>query len=157
MTFGRARRRLCQAERCRAAIRLLNMKTIIEQLFNLQRIEMGPSPDSPDNQKASQRMRKGIPDPILAHYDRLLARGKAGVALVRHGVCTTCHMKLATGLCAELFHAEDIRICDTCGRYLLLAPEERAAQLAPKPEEKLVEAVKAPAKPRKRKAVLETV
>jgi len=132
------------------------MKTIIEQLFSLQQIEMGPSPDSPENEKTIQRLRKSIPDPILAHYDRLLARGKAGVALVRHGVCTTCHMKLATGLCAELFHAEDIRICDICGRYLLLAPEERAAQLAPKTEDKPAEPAKAPAKPRKRKAVLET-
>lgn len=132
------------------------MKTIMEQLLSLQQLELGPSPDTAENEKTIQRLRKGIPAPILAHYNRLLARGKAGVALVRHGVCTACHMKLATGLCAELFHAEDISICDTCGRYLLLAPEERAAQLAPKTKEKPAASAKAPGKPRKRKAVLET-
>ena len=132
------------------------MKTIIEQLYNLQQVEMGPSPDAPENAKTALRLRKGIPDPILGHYDRLMARGRAGIALVRHGVCTACHMKLATGLCAELFHTEDIRICDSCGRYLLLDPEERAAQLNPKAEEKPAESAKPPRKPRKRKALLET-
>jgi hypothetical protein len=130
------------------------MKTVLEQLFTLQQIEMGPDPDSPENVKLIQRLRRGIPGPVLGHYDRLLARGKAGVALVRHGVCTACHMKLATGLYAELLHVEDIQLCDTCGRYLLLAPDERMAKLVPEQEAKPV-VPRAGRKPRKRKAVVE--
>ena len=60
---------------------------------------------------------------ILGHYDRLKSRGKKSVALVRHGVCTGCQMRLASGVYAALLRDEDIAMCDTCARYLLLVRE----------------------------------
>jgi hypothetical protein len=111
------------------------MKTILEQLLALQQVEFGPAPDAPENQKIIQRLRKTLPEPILGHYDRLRVRGKTGVSIVRHGVCTGCHMRLATGVYAELFHVDDVRICDNCGRYLMLAEEDRQAEAAQRPVE----------------------
>ena len=68
-------------------------------------------------------MRGKIPPQILAHYDRLVARGKKGVALVRNQVCTGCHMRVPIGVIMTLKHDEDIQLCESCGRYLYLPPE----------------------------------
>jgi hypothetical protein len=96
-----------------------------------------------------EEIRKSIPQPILAHYDRLVARGKKGVSIVRNQVCTGCHMRLPIGTINTLMQHQDIQLCDSCGRYLALAetPESTAA---PAPVE--VKAETKPAAKRKRKA-----
>jgi len=99
---------------------------VIERLFDLQGLEMGPKAESPETRRLAEAIRKELPEQILAHYDRLRARDKKGVALVRHGVCTGCQMKLASGVYAHLLRDEDIAMCDSCARYLLLAPDEAA-------------------------------
>jgi hypothetical protein len=96
------------------------MKSPIEILFQLQELEDHAA--VPDQDAAVQRLRQKIPAPVLGHYDRLRVRGKKGVALVRNGVCAGCHMRLASGIYATLVRAEDIMICDTCGRYLHIIP-----------------------------------
>lgn len=108
---------------------------VIERLFDLQEIELGPKAGTPEAKRSSESIRKEIPEPILAHYDRLLARGKKGVALVRHGVCSGCQMKLATGPHAALIRGDDIAMCDNCARYLLMAPEDatKSEPAAPSP------------------------
>lgn len=100
---------------------------IIERLYEVQRLQTGPTANAPDTQSQIEALRKEVPEPILAHYDRLLARGKKGVALVRNTVCTGCMMKLASGIHAALLRDEDIAMCDTCARYLLLEPEPATA------------------------------
>lgn len=100
---------------------------IIQRLFDLQELEMGSQSGSPDARQLISIIRKEVPEPILGHYDRLLARGKKGVAVVRKGVCSGCQMKLASGAYATLLRDDDIAMCDTCGRYMLLIPESPAA------------------------------
>jgi len=97
---------------------------IIQRLFEVQKLEMGPNAECSETRQAIETLRKEIPEQILGHYDRLRQRDKKGVALVRHGVCSGCQMQLASGIHAQLFRDDDIGVCDTCGRYLLLAPEE---------------------------------
>lgn len=113
------------------------MKTVIDFLYELQEVEVGEEDDSPEKSGRIARLRKKIPAPILAHYDRLRHRGKKGVALVRNGVCTGCHMRMSIGTLATLMHGEDIQLCDTCGRYLFLSDEEKSLALSgsgdPKP------------------------
>ncbi len=116
---------------------------IIQRLFDLQQLEMGSQSGSPETRQLISAIRKEVPEPILGHYDRLLARGKKGVALVRKGVCSGCQMRLASGSYATLLRDDDIATCDTCGRYMLLVPESPAAE-AFAPSQK-------PAKPRARK------
>ena len=99
------------------------MKNVIEVLYSLQQLELGGESDSPATAAEISRIRKEVPAPIMGHYDRLRTRGKNGVAIVRNSVCTECHMKLASGINAELIRAEDILICGSCGRYLLAARE----------------------------------
>jgi hypothetical protein len=122
-----------------------SMKTAIEFLFSLQCIEMGPDSGAPQNVAEILRLRQKIPAPVLAHYDRLRARDKKGVSVVRNSVCSECHMRLASGIYASLLRAEDILICDTCGRYLHIPP---GTEVAPTVEP---EVPKTPVKRRRKK------
>lgn len=123
------------------------MKELLQNLLKLQSLEFGEMTD-PDAEGAMAALRRKIPPQILGHYERLTARGKKGVALVRNQICTGCHMRLPIGVITTLMHARDIQLCDTCGRYLCLA--EAAAQPSAQP------AVEKPvARPRKRKAAVQ--
>jgi hypothetical protein len=125
------------------------MKNAIELLFALQELEFKPGAASAQEDAEIDQLRKQIPPPILGHYDRLVARGKKGVAVVRRGVCPECHMGLASGIYAQLIRAEDIVICDTCGRYLLYKPETPPAE--PPPPTPIADASKPKSRPRKKK------
>ncbi len=93
-------------------------------------------------------LREKIPAQILGHYDRLVARGKKGVAVVRDQVCTGCHMRLPIGTITTLMRGDDIQLCDSCGRYLYLPDPAESQSVEP------VVAAKPAAKSRKRKALL---
>ena len=126
------------------------MSDVMQNLLKLQALEFN---ETTEKNAAAQmaKLRALIPPPIVAHYDRLVVRGKKGVAVVRNQVCTGCHMRLPIGTINTIMHGQDIQICDTCGRYLYLpdAAESQflenleAARPAPKPA----------SKPRKRKAL----
>lgn len=120
------------------------MTDVITNLLKLQALDFKEATDVSESQRDS--LRSTIPQPILAHYDRLVARGKKGVAVVRNQVCTGCHMRLPIGTINTLMQHADIQLCDTCGRYLHLAPEPAPAPVPPVAAE-----TKPARKPRKRK------
>ena len=67
------------------------MKNIMESLFALQKdLNFNPGRGQRKREEAMETIRKTIPSVVLTHYDRLLAHGKKGVAIVRNGVCTEC-------------------------------------------------------------------
>lgn len=117
------------------------MNSTIQNLLKLQLLEFG---DEKGSEKQIAGLRATIPEPILGHYDRLRARDKKGVAVVRNQVCGGCHMRLPIGVITILMQDRDIQLCDSCGRYLYLEPQDTAA--APEPAAK-------PVKKRKAKAV----
>lgn len=108
------------------------MNATIQNLLKLQTIEFG---DQKGAEKQIEELRAIIPEPILGHYDRLRARDKKGVAVVRNQVCSGCHMRLPIGVITTLMQDKDIQLCDSCGRYLYLeiqtAPVESAAPAKP--------------------------
>jgi predicted nucleic acid-binding Zn-ribbon protein len=115
------------------------MKALLQNLIQLQSLESGGVKDK--NVEASlAELRAKIPSQILAHYDRLVARGKKGLAAVRGQVCSGCHMQVPLGVVMTLKRGQDIQICESCGRYLYLPPavETKATEPAasPKPERK---------------------
>lgn len=99
------------------------MIDIIEKLLALQKLELKLDPLTVRDETEIARLRSQVPPPIIDHFDRLIAHGKKGVALVRHGVCCECHLRICSGTVAALAHPSDIHVCDNCGRYLHLAPE----------------------------------
>jgi hypothetical protein len=94
----------------------------INNLVQLQTLESDPGA-SPTSDPVIGKLRKRIPANILMQYDRFRARGKKGVALVRHSVCGQCHMQVPIGLLAALRRQEDIVCCQHCGSYLSLVEE----------------------------------
>ncbi len=100
------------------------MKELLNNLLRLQEYEFGTE-EGKAVDTAIAKLREKIPPPILAHYDRLANRGKSGVAIVRHQVCTGCYMRVPIGTINRLMHVDDITMCESCGRYLYLPEEEK--------------------------------
>ena len=107
------------------------MRTIIEHLLALQKLLLPPTPSTPEKEAKIAELRKLVPLPVLTHFDRMVVRGKNGVALVRHGVCCECHIRVPVGVLDSLVAPEDVYLCDICSCYLLLPPEEVANALNP--------------------------
>ena len=98
---------------------MCGMNDLLSTLLKLQDLEFNEiSEKNADVRKAELRAR--VPQQILGHYDRLVARGKKGVALVRGQVCAGCNMRLPIGTINTLMKGEDIQLCESCGRYLCL-------------------------------------
>lgn len=121
------------------------MKKVMEPLLALQALELDPAREAPEKAAEIARLRQSIPAPILGHFDRLMVRGKKGVAVVRNGVCSECHMRLSSGVHSQLLREEDIMVCGSCGRYLYPAHDVPAAESSPASA-----LADAPKKPRKR-------
>lgn len=126
------------------------MRKMMEDLMALQQLEFGAPARVPALME-KENLRKKIPAAILGHFDRLVARGKKAVAAVRNGVCGGCHMRLTAGKLIALAAANDICICDNCGRYLHLADGETISLGEPKLK------VAKPGQRRSRKAMAEAV
>ncbi|HLP76731.1 MAG TPA: C4-type zinc ribbon domain-containing protein [Candidatus Paceibacterota bacterium] len=109
----------------------------MSKLLKLQGLEFDRTP-SKDEEKEIAELRTQVPEPILGHYSRLIARGKKGVAIIRNQVCTGCQMRLPIGTITTLMRNEDIQLCDSCGRYLYLpeTPEETNPTAEAKPVKK---------------------
>ena len=105
----------------------------MEALLAAQQIELQPAKKTPAQESELARLRALVPAPILGHYDRLIVRGKKGVALLRNGVCCECHMRLPIGEVASLAIENEVHLCSSCGRYLLPAPREPLAASASVP------------------------
>jgi len=96
------------------------MNELLQNLIKLQSLEFGEIKEK--NAEATiAELRGKIPAQIIAHYDRLVAKGKKGVTAVRNQVCTGCHMRVPIGVVTTLMHDTDIQICESCGRYLYLS------------------------------------
>jgi hypothetical protein len=108
------------------------MNETIKILLQLQSLEFNGKA-APDQEQRAAELRAKIPPPILAHYDRLVARGKKGVALIRNqSVCTACHINVPRGVVLTLMHNTDVQLCGNCGRYLYL-PEVTEPTATPEP------------------------
>lgn len=105
------------------------MNDTIEKLLQLQTLKFDDATDTAIHGKIEE-LRGEIPTQILGHYDRLVARGKKGVAALRNQVCTGCHVQVPLATTLTLMRGDDIRICDSCGRYLYLAKPAEAPKVA---------------------------
>lgn len=108
------------------------MHVVMQALVELQTLEFGPDPESTANKQKADQLRSQVPPQILGHYDRLRARGKKGLALVRDNkVCAECHMGVPIGTVITIMKGEDIQLCGNCGRYLFVI--DRPVEPTPPP------------------------
>ena len=112
------------------------MKSIMENLFALQKLQLQARTDERDRRTEIELLRKKIPETILGHFDRLRMRGKKGVAIVRNGVCGECHITVAIGILGALAFETDVQLCGNCGRYLYLPEDEPVYSPASSPKSK---------------------
>jgi predicted nucleic acid-binding Zn-ribbon protein len=96
------------------------MRKIMDSLMALQKLHFEVRARKAGSPVEVERLRAEVPPAILVHFDRLVARGKKGVATARDGVCSECHLRITVGRLASLAAAVDIQLCDNCGRYLHL-------------------------------------
>ena len=106
------------------------MKTLILELLSAQTTLLQQRPESPLRRATLLHLAKTVPAPVLAHYLRLVEQGRVGVAMVRHGVCSGCHLRLPFGLSAAVLNTENLHLCENCGSYLVLAPGDTPAPAA---------------------------
>ena len=78
------------------------MRAIVENLYAQQQMLLQPKPASKEQTACIQQLREKIPVQILGHFDRLIAQGRRGVALVRRGICGECHLRISSGTVASL-------------------------------------------------------
>ena len=106
------------------------MNSIIETLLAIQPALMKPGITPAERQAAINKIGAAVPEPIAAHFLRCIAIGRRGVALVRHGVCGECHIRVASATVQNLADPTDVHLCESCGCYLLLPPDEMPATAA---------------------------
>ena len=100
------------------------MGQIMEKLLALQKFKSSTKPLTLEQEAEVLQLREQVPAPILGHFDRLIARGKKGVAVARNGACGECHLRLPCGTVAALAYRDEVHLCDNCGRYLYLPENE---------------------------------
>jgi predicted nucleic acid-binding Zn-ribbon protein len=112
------------------------MKELLQNLSKLQSIELTETQDK-NTETAIAELRAKIPPQILAHYNRLMARGKKGIVPVRNQICTACHMRVPLGSIMTLRHGNDIQVCGSCGRYLFLVETPEVETVEKKPRRRI--------------------
>ena len=100
------------------------MNSIIDDLFALQQILLRGESAPAARKALIQPLRDRVPPAILAHFHRSLACGRRGVSLVRHEVCSECHIRVARATIHSLARPTELQRCESCGAFLMLAPEE---------------------------------
>lgn len=101
------------------------MKNPMAHLLALQNLELRNGQRPPEADQEIEALRKKIPESLLTKFDRWLARGRKAVAVVRNGVCSECHIRLAVGVVGALTVGDEIQQCGNCGRFLYLPEIER--------------------------------
>jgi|GEM_PF-392895 len=100
------------------------MRKTMEHLLTLQKLNFDTRPQTATWKIEVEKIRTEVPPPILAHYERLVLRGKKGVAIARKGVCSECNLRITNGRLIGLVHRKEVQLCDNCGRYLYLPEGE---------------------------------
>lgn len=106
------------------------MKTVLSKLLEAQP-KLLQHPGSATNNALVNELRATVPAPVLAHFLRLVAQGRRGVAVVNNGVCSQCHIRLPSSVAAALVKSEDLHLCEQCGSFLVLPEPVAQPVLAP--------------------------
>jgi predicted nucleic acid-binding Zn-ribbon protein len=74
-------------------------------------------------QTKSKTLRSGVDESLLASYDRILkSRGYAVAEVVDHR-CTACQFMLRPQVLSNVRAAQEVILCDSCGRMMYYLPE----------------------------------
>lgn len=106
------------------------MKNLIENLMALQELQGKSSRAEPNRTEKIAALRAQIPECFLNAFDRIVARNRKPVSIVRHGVCSECHIRIAVGTLGSLAFGQGVQQCGNCGRFLFLPEDESVFESA---------------------------
>lgn len=107
------------------------MNAFVEILYVLQRRAQTKGRTTLDLKPSDAELRASVPAPVLAHFDRLVALDRRGVAEVRNGVCGACHLRLPAAMTAGRSDHDELPLCENCGAYLTFPAVEVAPAVPP--------------------------
>jgi hypothetical protein len=122
------------------------VRELLETMLQIQELQLVQG-KKPARNPTLAALRGKVPPPILAHLDRLIVRGKKGVAIARNFTCSECHMKIPVGTVTVLMRGGDIQLCGSCGRYLHLEAALSPGSPAAAPPAKSRTAARKPRRP----------
>lgn len=61
-----------------------------------------------------------LPPPVRSRYTRIAARQTRAVVPVIRGTCYGCFVQVPTALASDADRNEEVRSCQSCGRFLYL-------------------------------------
>lgn len=99
---------------------------IIQKLLSIRRAaELSESPEMSDEEVQILRdfimeNRRQVPPFALAHFDRLEASGKKGIAEVVDKKCAACGTPIADDEIAYLQKNKNIGVCDNCFAFIYM-------------------------------------
>jgi predicted nucleic acid-binding Zn-ribbon protein len=65
-------------------------------------------------------MEDSLPPPVRSRYNRVSTKHPRVVVPVIRGTCYGCFVSVPTALASDADRNEDIRSCQSCGRFLYL-------------------------------------
>lgn len=107
---------------------------VLRALIDLNRLEdelraLGPRSQRKEALAAQiSDERTKVPPFILAHHDRVRARGRMSTVPVKDWVCRSCFISVPSGLRTKLASRDDICVCENCGAYIYLPNEQEQAE-----------------------------
>jgi hypothetical protein len=111
----------------------LDAPLVLQALVDLNRLEAELKSLSPRSIRRDTlaleiaRERPKVPAFILAHHDRIRARGRPSTVQVRDWICRGCFISVPIGLRTKLANHDDICVCENCGSYIYMPTAEQQA------------------------------
>jgi hypothetical protein len=109
-----------------------SMRTVMLDLLALQILVRRGGVPKLEELDAIEQVRGRIPESILKRFDRRMAQAGRAVALVHHGICDECHMRIPVGAYVNLVNPCEEVACEHCGCFLVLAPEDMPTHMKPR-------------------------
>lgn len=103
------------------------MSKLVDDLLELQTLVRLGDAATPEQKARIESLKAEVPPAVSGHFFRQLKNGRRGLAVVRNGVCGECHLRLSHAMVHMLARANDLLMCESCGSFVTLAPEDKAA------------------------------
>ncbi|PTX94582.1 hypothetical protein [Opitutus sp. ER46] len=103
------------------------MSQLVDDLLTLQNLVRLGDAATAEQKGQIEKLRAAVPPAISNHFFRQLRGGRRGIALVRNGVCGECHLRLSHAMVHMLSRSNDLLMCESCGTFVTLSPEDKHA------------------------------
>jgi len=92
--------------------------TLLIRLMRLESLSRADAEHSEALEQKIEQVRSCISRRVLAHYDRLKARGGQPVVAVEEEICLGCNIQLSSAFAQELRDSQKVMTCPNCTRFL---------------------------------------